>query len=209
MRNTFVRNLCRSLTAAFVASGCQSDTLVSGQSLGAVVTVFNSGPALSSARVFVLPDTVVQIPLFDGTMTPAAAHALTAATRAHFLALGWTELPDARTSHPDVVVLMASSTRVETALVDPGWSAAWGYLPYLNPAADPNSVWVVGGAIPYTYQVGTLVIAMVDVRAPPDSAQRVLWVAGLDGVVNQPSVLTRALDGIDQAFAQSPYLRVK
>jgi uncharacterized protein DUF4136 len=200
------------LTAAFVASSCQSDTLLSTQGLGAVVTVFESGPALSNARTFVLPDTVVQIPQFDGNMTPAAAHALTAATRAHFIALGWTELPDARTSQPDVIVLMASSTRVETALVSAGWSASWGYLPYLSPTADPSSVWIApGGAIPYTYQVGTLVIAMLDVRAPPDSARRdrLLWVAGLDGVVNDPSVLSRALDGIDQAFAQSPYLRVQ
>jgi hypothetical protein len=211
MRNSFVRNFCGSLAAALVASACQSDTLLSGQ-LGAVVTVVDNGPALRSARVFVLPDTVVQIPQSDATFSPAAAHALVASTRAHFIALGWTELPDSRTSRPDVVVLMASSTQVETALVYPGWSAAWGYLPYLSPAADPNSVWgVPGGAIPYTYQVGTLVIAMLDVRAPPDTASRsrLLWVAGLDGAVNDPSVLTRALDGIDQAFTQSQYLRVK
>jgi hypothetical protein len=179
--------------------------------LGAVVTVVDSGPALRSARVFVLPDTVVQIPQSDGTLSSVAAHALTAATRAHFLALGWTELPDSRTSRPDVIVLLAASTRIETALVYPGWSDAWGYLSYWSPVADPSSMWgVPGEAIPYTYQVGTLVIAMLDVRVPPDTARgRLLWAAGLDGAVSEPAVLTRALAGIDQAFTQSQYLRVK
>jgi len=60
------------------------------------------------------------------------------------------------------------------------------------------------------YEVGTLVITMVDLRAPRETTKRVpvLWVAAVNGVLGDSPVLPRVLTGIDQAFAQSPYLRI-
>ena len=51
---------------------------------------------------------------------------------------------------------------------------------------------------------------MVDLRAPRQTTKRVpvLWVAAINGVLTDNSVLPRVLTGIDQAFDQSPYLRI-
>jgi hypothetical protein len=36
----------------------------------------------------------------------------------------------------------------------------------------------------------------------------VLWVAAINGVLTDNPILPRVVTGIDQAFAQSPYLRI-
>lgn len=53
-------------------------------------------------------------------------------------------------------------------------------------------------------------ITMVDLRAPRETTKRVpvLWVAAINGVLTDNPILPRVLTGIDQAFAQSPYLRI-
>ena len=194
---------------ALLAAGCDATTLTD-QSFGAVVTLVDSGPALKTARTFVLPDTVIR--LAQGTAVSAeVADAMVREVRAHFLELGWTELQDTLTSRPDVVVLLASSTRIETGYVYTDWYSSWGYLPYWGPSVDASWAWgVPGGAVPYSFQAGTLLITMLDVRAPRDSAKRIplLWAAALDGVIGDASTIERAADGLDQAFAQSPYLRL-
>ena len=120
------RGLFRSVipfAGALLAAGCDSTT-ITDQSFGAVVTLVDSGPALSTARTFVLPDTVIRLSTTGTAVGPEVADTLIAEIRAHFLALGWTELTDTLTSHPDVVVLVAASTRIETGVAYTGWWAS-------------------------------------------------------------------------------------
>jgi hypothetical protein len=51
---------------------------------------------------------------------------------------------------------------------------------------------------------------MIEVSAPRDATKTIplLWAAALDGVVGDASTIERIRAGIDQAFEQSPYLRV-
>ena len=201
--------LCVAAAAALFAAACDATTITE-QSFGAVVTLVDSGPALHTARTFVLPDTVIR--LAEGTAVSAqVADTLIREVRAQFLALGWTELRDTLTSHPDVVVLLAASTRTETGVAYTGWYSAWGYLPYWGPTVDASWGWgVPAGAVPYSFQAGTLLVTMLEVRAPRDSAKKIplLWAAAIDGVVGDASTIDRVIEGLDQAFAQSPYLRL-
>jgi hypothetical protein len=212
MMSISVRHVCSGLIAAFVASGCQSDdVIVNNQVLGVVVTLVDSGPALRSARTFALPDTVMLVPRSGTPISLTAAQQIAAAVRAHFIALGWTDIAQTtRQSRPDVVVLIAASTQIRSTLIYSDWFVAWGFLPYWSLGVDPSWVWASSASeFPFTYQAGTLIITMLDVRAQDSAAKRipVLWSAGLDGVVSDPSSATLALTGIAQAFAQSPYLR--
>src|SRR4051812_39938944 len=124
------RRLATVAAAALLAAACGSSDIVTVESFGAVVTVVDSGPALGSARSFVLPDTVIRLSL-DGTpIGPTLAHELVAEVRAHLVALGWTQLRDSAGSRPDVVVLLAASTKVQSGLAYADWFSSWGYLPY-------------------------------------------------------------------------------
>lgn len=113
--------------------------------------------------------------------------------------------------------------KIKTKLEDAGFDLV------VNPAdADVfvfvvtnKSTWVSGGCysswyswyypyygycypVYYTYDVGSLLIAMID----PSEQKNALWVAALNGILEDTNagILDRVYDGIDQAFTQSPYL---
>jgi hypothetical protein len=209
--SALIRQLC-GISAALLAAACGGMTINSPQSFGAVVTVVDSGPALRRARTFVVPDTVIQLAERGSAISPTLAHQLVIQVRANFLAMGWTELPAAAESRPDVVVLLAASTQIQTGVAYGDWYSAWGYLPYWGTSVDPSWAWAYpGGTVPFSYQTGTLLVAMLDLTAPRDTTIRtipLLWAAALDGLVSDGSTMTRIRAGIDQAFAQSPYLRL-
>jgi hypothetical protein len=205
-----IRHLCFLGAAALAAAGCD-DTSITDQSFGAVVTLVDSGAALKTARTFVLPDTVIRLSVSGTSVSPTVADALIREIRGQFLLLGWTELPDTSTSHPDVLILVAASTRIETGVAYGSWFSDWGYLPYWGAPVDASWAWgVPGGAVPYSFQAGTLLVTMLEVSAPRDETKRIplLWAAALDGVIGDDSTIPRVIDGIDQAFEQSPYLRL-
>ena len=211
MTGTLIRRLCTTGAAALLAAACEGNTLTE-QSIGAVVTVVDSGAALRSARTFTLPDTVIRLSQVGTAISPALARELVAEIRMHFITLGWTEVRlDEPSLRPDVLVLVAASTRVETGFLYSDWFSAWGYLPYWGASVDPSWAWgFPGGAVPYSYQAGTLLVTMIDVRAPRSETKTIpmLWAAGLDGLVGDASTMARIHAGIDQAFEQSPYLRL-
>ena len=192
-----------------VAVACDSGPL-NPDNIGWVTTLVDSTPpALEEARTFAVPDTIVA--LNGGTLNHAADRAIAAQVRAHFVALGWTEQSDTLGVKPDVVIVMGTNTRTEVGISYAGWYGAYGWLPYWGAPADPSWVWgAPAGAIAYTYEVGTLVLTMIDLRAPRETTKRVpvLWVAAINGVLTDEIVLPRIMTGVDQAFEQSPYLRI-
>jgi hypothetical protein len=102
---------------------------------------------------------------------------------------------------------------VETGVAYGGWYSAWGYLPYWGPSVNSGWGWgVPSGTLAYAFQAGTLITVMLDVRGPRNVETKeipLLWAAAVDGVVSGGSTTSRVLAGIDQAFAQSPYLEVR
>jgi hypothetical protein len=171
--------------------------------------VDSSTVSLEAARTFAVPDTVVA--LDDGTIDHSADGAIVAQVRQNLTALGWREVRGIAQGLPDVVVVVGATTRVEVGVSYGSWYGAWGWMPYWGAPADPSWVWGAPvAAIPYTYEVGTLVLTMVDLRAPRETTKRVpvLWVAAVNAVLSSETNLSDALTGIDQAFTQSPYLRI-
>jgi hypothetical protein len=197
------------ITVSALAAACDSAP-VNPDNIGWVTTLVDSTPtALQDARTFAVPDTIVA--LNGGSLDHAADRAVADEVRQHFLALGWTERADTLGPKPDVVIVMGVNTRQEVGISYAGWFPAYSWIPYWGTPADPNWIWgAPAGAIPYVYEVGTLVLTMVDLRAPRATTKRVpvLWIAAINGVLTDVSVLPRVLTGVDQAFDQSPYLRI-
>jgi hypothetical protein len=110
-----------------------------------------------------------------------------------------------------VLVVVAATTRIEVGISYSNWYGAWGYLPYWGATANPAWAWGAPVGVPYFYEVGTLVVTMVDLRAPRETTGRVplLWIAAINAVLSGDATIDEAFRGIDQAFLQSPYLRIE
>jgi hypothetical protein len=199
--------------ACLSASACESSLVPFNEVEGSVVTVVDDGTALRSARTFALPDTIVDVPLQSEVIRHEADHQITANIRAHLISLGWRDVSGNSQVRPDVVVLVAASTRTQAGVAYANWFGAWGYLPYWDAGVSAGWAWgMPADEIPYVYQAGTLLITMLDVRAQNPDTQRIplLWAAAIDGFVTDAvTTKDRTIDGIDQAFAQSSYLKVE
>ena len=212
MRYAHGKTIASLLTAALLATSCESSDLVATGTSGAVITIVDDGAALNSARTFALPDTIVRLSASGGGMGHEASQAIVNRVRAHLIRFGWADVTTVHGAQPDVIVLIAAVERIQSSVAYVDWYGAWGYLPYWGPSVNSASVWgVPSGAIPFDYEVGTILITMLDLREQRGATDAIplLWAAGLDGVVTTPTnTLSRAMLGVDQAFAQSPYLRV-
>jgi len=207
------RFLIAGVAATLAAVACQATNPLTNDLGGVVVTLVDSGGSLNSARSFALPDTIVTLPQSsEGSVSHDADREITASIRRHLLALGWQDVSAHPSMHPDVVILVAASERIEVGVAYYDWYGSWGYLPYWN--VGVNSSWGWGmptGAIPYAYQAGTVLVTMLDLRAQraEDRTIPLLWAAALDGIVTSPdNTASRVMTGVNQAFAQSPYLRI-
>jgi hypothetical protein len=205
------RRIVGALAATLVGTtGCH-DAFDTGLS-GAVITVVDSsGQALRSARTFALPDTIVELANSVISLDHMHDQEIVASVRAQLLELGWRDASRDTPAPPDVVVLTAATTRIQTGVVYSDWYGAWGYLPYWGPAVNDAWVWSTpDGAVPYAFPAGTLLVVMIDIRDQRVDTREIplLWAVAVDGVISGASrTAERARAGIDQAFAQSAYLR--
>jgi uncharacterized protein DUF4136 len=196
-----------------------------------VVTKFDPGASFASYTTFAMPDS---IPLFrsldrtvaivPGTLTPAIADPMLAEISAQLTSRGYTRVE--RTQGPDLGVAVTALEVLRAEQVSYG--AWWGL------GDSSASFWGYGGAVitsPLAYETvawrsGTIVVELDDLRAaralvPPvpatptiaatSTAQptaeiTVVWAAILHGVVS-PDTATAPIAPLQQAFAQSPYLR--
>ena len=81
---------------------------------------------------------------------------------------------------------------------------------HLHLQSGPTAVTGENGALGYSYTTGTVLTAMLDLRNPDttNGTVPVIWLGALNGVISAPSSIeTRIVQGLDQAFEQSPYLR--
>ena len=196
--------------ASLAAAGCYDNQDVTSVSdFASVTTLVDSQAPLRAARTFALPDTVIHVSLQGApTVTTHDGDAqILARIRTGFIALGWREVTDVRAAGADVVILTAVLEREQTGVAYGGWGSSWGYWPGW-PAGYTGYGWGFPGAgVEFTYEAGTLLITMLDLLHGDASTKRVplLWAAGINGVLTSTS-LQGALDGITQAFVQSPYL---
>jgi len=195
--------------ASIAAASCYPNQDVTNVSdFASVTTLVDSQAPFFAARTFALPDTVIHVSI-DGAPTVTGHDGdaqILARIRAGFIAFGWREITDVRARGADVVILTSVLEREQTGVAYAGWGGSWGYWPGW-PAGYTGYGWGYPGTVEFTYEAGTLLITMLDLVHGDASTRRVplLWAAGVNGVLTSSS-LDGALDGITQAFVQSPYL---
>lgn len=117
---------------------------------------------------------------------------------------GYAEVP--RNQNPDlgINVLVVNDFNVFQQVVYPGYNypgnyysgyygyGSWYYYPYIQTTA---------------YNTGVLIIEIVDLKnRTPDNKVKVIWDTYMGDVYNTFDLIPQAIDGINQAFTQSPFI---
>jgi citrate lyase gamma subunit len=168
------------LAAAVVAAAaCYPDEITDIDDLDTVTTLQDTLTNFGTALTYVIADTVIHVPIEDANIGHADDAALIARVKANMNAAGYTEIPDSPTANPDFYVNVAITTQ-QWVVID--WIGGC-YYPWYGCWGwyYPTYPYV------YSYETGTVLAIILDRRRAD---------AGAD----------RALEGIDQAFEQSPYL---
>jgi len=141
----------------------------------------------------------------SGVLSHVVDPQVLARIRANFAVRGWREVFDLKAEQPDVAVLAMLFEQSNTVSYA-GWWGDWGYWPGFS-GYGPEWSWGYPAATSFTFESGTLAIAMLDLHGgdPTFKNLPLLWVAGVEGAL-ATSTIDGVLNGIDQAFAQSPYL---
>lgn len=172
-----------------------------------ITTVYDTLMQFDSVTTFYVPDSVVHLGDPDN-LNHAYDSLIVARVAANMVSRGYTQVLDPTMAD---LTLNPAVTVVDNYVIAGGdWCLIWGWAyPWLCtgwvPIYPPD---VIG----YVYSSGTILIPMADLSdgyPPAVGRPPVVWMAGINGVVSD---LTSAeleagiTAGINQAFAQSPYI---
>ncbi|MGN6511029.1 MAG: DUF4136 domain-containing protein, partial [Chitinophaga sp.] len=169
------------------------------------------GVAFENYKTYYISDTVALISSSKtDTLLPAdAALQIVNTIKSNMDARGYTFVPKAL--KPDLGINTIAVKDVDVGVVYPGWW--WGYPGYWDP-------WYWGWYYPYYYPwsvayavtTGSVIGEIIDLKnVSTDQKLQVVWTMSLNGALgsSNASNLQRAIDGVNQAYMQSPYLTTK
>jgi len=166
----------------------------------------------SSYTTYFISDTIARVSNSasnDTVITGPAAQAIVGEIRNQMNARGFRFVP--RPTRPDLLLRTIAIRQVNTGVIyPPGWW--WGYPGYPGfcdfwgcfPPFYPLPPQV------YKYSVGDFITETFDLRnAPTNRNLQAIWLFQLSGVLSstESTNVTRTVDGIKQAFGQSPYVK--
>lgn len=172
-----------------------------------VATSYDPAFDFSSLTTYALPDSVVKITgnlLEDDEIrfvSPVYNAAIISSLRENLNKLGWTEVR--KFQNPDVIILPSACENTTVYYYDYYYWDWWYPYSYWN-WYYPYSVYAG------SYSTGSLLIQMTqpEGRTAADNIP-VIWVSVVNGLLegSTTSIGERINRSIDQAFAQSPYLK--
>ena len=182
-----------------------------------VVTRYADSGKFGTYQTYSMPDSVVQ--LYDpdkdppDPLDPALENLILSTVASNMQKYGYTREMDPESNTPDVFVYCEVTTTTWIGYSYYPWYGYWGWYPGWGWGGGYYP-WYPGGTwTSYTFDTGTVIINYVDVeQSDPDTETfAVVWWGGMNGLLGDTSSsgMARVERGIDQAFTQSPYLKVK
>jgi len=182
------------------------------EDIDAVYTTFDDKFEFSSRGTYAMPDKIVVDAKRDddGNWVPEYmpqpfANEILEHIEANMTANGWTRLANDGDGYPDEdadVVLTPAAMKSTTYFYSYwydwwyGWGGYWGW--YYPPYVTVSS-----------YTTGSLILVIADPHSEsPINQSQASWVAVANGLFTGNYDLGRVEEGIDQAFRQSPYLKI-
>jgi len=202
--------------AAAVIGGaaCYPYEVTSASQTDGVITAHDSTKDFGAVQTYVLLDSVVHVVIDSANFIEPGRqfdNDILDRVEENLIALGWVgtrynEGDPAPPVPPDVALLVAVTASRTTNIYYnwwpwygwyPGWG--WGCVTCWPGYGYPTVV---------QYESGTLTMNMVEADAAVTDTVPVVWVGALRGLLSgsSSSGLSRITQGIDRAFAQSPYL---
>lgn len=196
------------VACVITAAGCYPERSVdSSTELASVTSLFDTTANFGSITRYAMPDTVLYLPAGEEEVPGTVQRSILDRLRQNLNALGWVEVTDALATPVDVYVT-AMITTADYVYYYWDWWYYWGWYPYWPLSAGASTNWYYPPYwYAYSYSVGTVLISMIDAQGISDQRVPLIWSAAVNNVLEDVSTnLSVALAGIDQAFAQSPYL---
>ncbi|MFB6454035.1 DUF4136 domain-containing protein [Chitinophaga sp. Hz27] len=202
--------LLLSLTLVLL-SACRKEPDLSKLSSNFVVqTDRDPNAQFNTYKTFYISDTIAYLSSNknDTILVDNNAKQLVAAIRQNMESRGYTFV--ARNASPDLGINTVAIKDITVGVVYPGYW--WGFPGYWDP-------WDWGWYYPYYYPwtttyaitTGSFIIELVDVKnAQANQKLDVIWTVNLNGALGSAATnTTLAINGINQAFVQSPYVKAQ
>ena len=211
--------------------GCYPNDSISTSETDIVLTGYYDSVDFKSLKTYYMPDTIFTIreDTTDKDPIPNEQDYLDAVA-SNLKTLGYERIAEVDSANPPDVMVSVAGILVTNVTVGwwypyyPGWGWGWYWksssaerstdywYPYYPGYYPPGWGW---GGIPYysSYTTGTLLMEMSDpddIRViDNDTVVPLYWAGALNGVMSSSASgdKARVLNGIDQAFDQSPYLK--
>lgn len=197
-------------------AGCYPSTSKRTEDLDVVATRYDEENDFAAYQTYYIVDTVIQIGDPDGSgyidlmLTREEMDAIVGRVVSNMAELNYTRVMDP-TENPDVGIFIEAIAQQVTVIYTypPGWG--WGWWPGWGPGWGPGW-WYPPSVGGYSYPVGTLIVNYADTerRINDDGVEYIYvpWLGVLNGLLSSSSGSDqRVLNGIDQMFDQSQYLR--
>lgn len=197
------------LTPLLALGACRKEPDLSTLSGNFVVQTNAADDAtFSNYKTYYISDTIALISdnKNDTVLIGPGAQQIISAIKSNMAGRGFTLVP--KGARPDLGFNTTAFRNVTVGVVYPGWW--WGYPGYWDP-------WYWGWYYPYYYPwsvaysvtTGSVIGELIDLKNV-DASQKleVVWTYSLNGALSSSDQtnVTRAVDGVNQAFTQSPYL---
>ncbi len=178
-----------------------------------IYTAYDTGTTFSQFGSFIVPDSILVIGSSNEAeyWKDADAQQIIDAVRADMTADGYATAADIASAD---LGLQLTYVQDVTYFVDynyPYWW--WDYPWYWGPGYWGDwTDWYYPYAVYYGYTAGSLLIETVNLKGGQESTSDlpVVWTAFISGLLtgSDDVDIQRTVEGVDQAFAQSPYLKI-
>jgi hypothetical protein len=193
------------IVAAAVLAACYPSPDLVIEELDTVITAVDEDVNFQQFKTYVLPDTIIYRP-DEGQISEELKNLILGNIDRNMQAFGYQPEADPENVPPDLVVIAGVITRDEYGAFI-GWPFFGGFGSYTGWGVGYPPI--SGG---YMYTVGTVTIDMIDYKNIDSIREEInaVWTAAVNGVLQSDvkNQARRLTDGIDQSFAQSPYLKL-
>jgi len=191
--------------ASVVMFSCYPNSPESAEEFDVVATFYDQETDFAAFSSFASrTDSIIQIEI-PGAQNIDLSHDFDADLLSQindaFAKRGYTREPDPQTNKPDMAVLVSAAATTE---YDPygssPWFSFWGSWFADSLGVDVDVTWGLdyswySGSVVYSYDVGALVILLLDIRNIDDTTQRadipVLWMGTFNGLLSGSSTCRR------------------
>ena len=202
-----------SMLILLILSKCRKPISIQQLTSGfTVITHTDITVQFSNYSTYYISDTVVNLSgtASDTIITGSAASPFVEAVKQNMNARGFSFVPHTPTPDLGIATCVLRDIRSSVAFYPGWWDSISGYWDPLYWLSNNSFPYYYGWSTTYNYQNASLIVNLIDLKnARVDKRLAVIWhVTGFSAFSSDSATnLQSSINAINQAFAQSPYLK--